>query len=132
VSAKQLFGHILAVYLLAVVCFLLLAANDAVGMPVEPDIKQLVEEAQQPPPLFIPSRVGWNGSEMLVETGGLEATTSPILAAERERRFRSTLWSIAVPEPRAILGITAIIFLLRKLRSLRGQQAMPAQQPQAA
>jgi len=136
VNVRELFGRVLAVYGLAVMCFLMLAALGAQGTPIKPDIQKLAEEAQRPRPMFIPSRVGWNGSE-IATTGpradSLESSMSPILAAERERRFRNTLREILIPEPRALAGILGIIFLLRKLRSLRReQQTLLAQQPQAA
>lgn len=133
VSAKALRGRMVAVYLLAVVCFLVLAAIDAQGTPVEPDIQKLAEEAQQPRPMFIPSRVGWNGSEMQHDGAStLDASMSPILAAQRERQLRATLWEIVIPEPSAVLGIAGIILLLRKLRSLREHEAVLERQPQPA
>lgn len=113
----------------------MLAAVDLQATPVEPDIQKLAEEAQQPRPFFIPSRVGWNGSEMARDgraSGNVEASMSPILQAQRERQMRATLGGILIPEPSAILGLAGIIFLLRKLRSLREQQPAPQRQPQLA
>jgi len=108
----------------------------AQALPVEPDVKKLVEEAQRPAPAFIPSRVGWNGPEMTAkgsERDRWEAAIGPVLVAEQQRRFRNTLREVFFPEPQAIGAIVAIIFLLRRLRSLREQQqAVMAQQPQAA
>ena len=113
-----------------------LGALDLQALPIEPDVKKLVEEAQQPPPLFIPSRVGWNGPEKAANASARErweAAIGPVLAAEQERRLRNTLRDIFIPEPRAIAAIVAIIFLLRRLRSLREQQqTVIAEQPQAA
>jgi hypothetical protein len=114
----------------------LLETPNAQALPVEPDIKKLAEEAQQPQPAFIPSRVGWNGPEMIVkgsERDRWEAAIGPVLAAEQQRRFRNTLREVFVPEPQAVAAIIVIIFLLRRLRSLREQQqAVLTQQPQAA
>jgi hypothetical protein len=124
-----------ALHLFTGLCFLVLAAVPATGVPIKPDIKKLAEEAQRPRPMFIPSRVGWNGPE--IQTGratisGFEASMAPVLEAERERRLRNTLRELVIPEPRALLGIAGVIFLLRKLRRLREQQAMLARHPQPA
>jgi hypothetical protein len=123
-----------ALHLFTGLCFLVLAAVPATGVPIKPDIKKLAEEAQRPRPMFIPSRVGWNGPEIQTGRGvtGFEASMAPVLKAERERRWRNTLRELVIPEPRALLGVTGIIFLLRKLRSLREQQAMLARRPQPA
>ena len=118
---------------LTVMAFMLL--GDAQALPIKPDVKKLVDEAQQPPPAFIPSRVGWNGPEKAANVSARErweAAIGPVLAAEQQRQLRNTLRDVFIPEPRAIAAIVAIIFLLRKLRSLREQQAVLAQQPQAA
>jgi hypothetical protein len=64
-----------------------------------------------------------------------DASMAPVRAAERERRMRNTLRELVIPEPRALLGIAGIIFLLRKLRAVREQQTQQtelARQPQAA
>ena len=115
---------------------LVMLLGNAQALPIEPDVKKLVDEAQQPPPAFIPSRVGWNGPEKAANVSARErweAAIGPVLAAEQERRFRNTLRDVFIPEPRAVAAIVAIIFLLRRLRSLREQQqAVLAQQPQAA
>jgi hypothetical protein len=135
VRARRTFGVIAAAYLLALGCLVVFAPTNLQATPVEPDIQKLAEEAQQPRPFFIPSRVGWNGSEMARDgraSGNVEASMAPILAAQRERQVRATLWEIVVPEPSAILGLAGIIFLLRKLRSLREQQPAPQRQPQLA
>jgi hypothetical protein len=131
VRLKAQLGTMLAVYPIMVVGFVLLGSIDAQGMPVEPDIQKLAEEAQQPRPVFIPSRVGWNGSEM-DRASTLDVTMSPIFVAQRERQLRATLWEILVPQPSAVLGIAGIIFLLRKLRNLRSHQAVLDRQPQPA
>ena len=119
---------------LTVMAFVMLL-GDAQALPIKPDVKKLVDEAQQPPAAFIPSRVGWNGPEKAANVSARErweAAIGPVLAAEQERRLRNTLRDVFIPEPRAVAAIMAIIFLLRKLRSLREQQAVLAQQPQAA
>jgi hypothetical protein len=130
VSAKELFDRVLAAFVLAILCFLVLAAVQAEGTPIKPDVKKLAEQAQRPRPMFIPSRVGWNGSEMTDRAASLESTIAPVLAAERQRRMRNTLRQLLIPDPVAIVGIAAVIFLLRKLRHLREQQMVLARQPQ--
>ena len=119
-----------------IVVALVMLLGDAQALPIEPNVKKLVDEAQQPTPAFIPSRVGWNGPAKAANVSARErweAAIGPVLAAEQERRFRNTLRDVFIPEPRAVAAIVAIIFLLRKLRSLREQQqAVLAQQPQAA
>jgi hypothetical protein len=124
-----------ALALAAVTVFGLLLGS-AQALPIEPDVKKLLDEAQQPPPAFIPSRVGWNGPETAVkgsERERWEAAVGPVVVAEQQRRFRNTLREVFVPEPQAVVAIIAVIFLLRRLRSLREQQqAVLAQRPQAA
>jgi hypothetical protein len=124
-----------ALHVFTALCFLLLAAVQSTGIPIKPDIKKLAEEAQRPRPMFIPSRVGWNGPEIQAGRASItrfEASMAPVLKAERERRLRNTLRELVIPEPRALLGVAGIIFLLRKLRRLREQQAMLARRPQPA
>jgi hypothetical protein len=98
--------------------FLLVAVVQAQATPIRPDIRKMVDEPQQDSTAqFVPARAGWDGPEMASSRApavneSLEAMNGRGLARAR----RAELISAATPDPRAILGIAALIFLLRLLK----------------
>jgi len=124
VSSKQLIKRILVV-LAAVTMFLLFAAlSQAHATPIQPDIRQLVQQPQGPPPRFEPARAGWNGPESTPPSvAGLQLE---LTAAGRAQIARQALHLVMIPDPRALAAILASIVLLRKLRSLRDARLQPA------
>ncbi len=103
---------------LAVIAGLLVyfGAVDADAAPIRPDIRRIVEEPQRDSTAkFIPARAGWDGSEMPHPSAALNATLEAA-GAGMTRADRAALLVAATPDPRAVLGIVALIFLLRLLR----------------
>ncbi len=101
---------------LTAVLVILLVGADALATPIRPDIRKLVEQRQQESmPQFIPARAGWDGPEMPPQ-----ARRNPSLetmgGAGMARAERAELISAATPDPRTVLGILALIILLRLLR----------------
>jgi hypothetical protein len=101
---------------LTAVLAMLLFGADALATPIRPDIRKLVEQRQQESTSqFIPARAGWDGPEMPPQARrnpALEAMSGAGLA----RAERVELISAATPDPRTVLGILALIVLLRLLR----------------
>lgn len=113
-TGKGLLRRILLTLALACGFLLFLAAIDANATPIRPDIRRIVTESQPDASAqSMPARAGWDGPEMISGPRlGAGATASAALA----RAARAELVDAATPDPRAILGIAAVIFLLRLLR----------------
>ena len=115
VSGKRLLKRVLITLGLAVGCAVFLAAVDAEATPIRPDIRKNANQPQQDEQA-IPARAGWDGPEM-AEAQPPSLYASTVLSGERlARARREELIAAATPDPRAILGIAAAIFLLRLLR----------------
>jgi hypothetical protein len=129
VTGKGLLKRIFFTLALTAGLFVLLASLDAEATPIRPDIRKLVEEPPQDTTAhFMPARAGWDGPEMASVEDGVnpawEAITGP------DRANRATLIALATPDPRAVLGIIAVIFLLRILRE-RDERSNAARAPVA-
>ena len=97
---------------------LILAVVPAQATPIRPDIRKIVYEPQQDSTSqWVPARAGWDGPEMArSQTPALSASFAAMSGREQERARLAELISVATPDPRAVLGIAALIFLLRLLR----------------
>ncbi|MGI9101089.1 MAG: hypothetical protein ACR2IF_01475 [Terriglobales bacterium] len=112
---------------LAVGLFVYLGAVDADAAPIRPDIRKIVEQPQQDSTAeFIPARAGWDGSEMPRREPALNATLEAA-GAGLTRADRAALLVAATPDPRAVLGILGLIFLLRLLRKQEPEAAAETQ-----
>ncbi|HZR29251.1 MAG TPA: hypothetical protein VFA71_10735 [Terriglobales bacterium] len=117
----------------AVLCAVIVPALNVVATPIQPSVQQLLNEAQQPAMPYVPAQAGWNGP--MIESQPNPANfavfdTSQILHdAELARARRQILLQVATPDPRVLLAFGAIIFLLRKMRSLRESPGVPAPHP---
>jgi len=104
------------IVLLTTGLFVFLAAINADATPIRPDIRKLVTENQTPPPKADPARAGWNGPEMPVR----DLSANPVLdPAVTLRSNKASLIAAAVPDPRAVLAVIAVIFLMRMLRNIQ-------------
>ena len=113
-TGKELLKRILLTLALTAGLFVLLSAIEAEATPIRPDIRKLVEDPEQDTRAsFMPARAGWDGPEM-----GSAEVVNPAWEAmtNRARANRAALIALATPDPRAVLGIVAVIFLLRILR----------------
>jgi hypothetical protein len=116
VTGKGLLKRILLALGIAAAFLMYLAAVQAYATPIRPDIRKLVTQPQQDATAqAVPARAGWDGPEMAA--GQQERISLESFSAERlARAQRAELMAAATPDPRAILGIVAVIFLLRLLR----------------
>lgn len=135
-TGKRLLKRILFTFALTAGLFLFLAAVNAEAAPIRPDIRKLVSEPQQDSTAELgPARAGWDGPEMSRDAQQVNPTLAIYDGAVAARAARITLLRAAIPDPRALLGIMAVILLLRLLRKrdqdrTAGMRALPAQVPQ--
>ena len=110
--------RILVAMALMAIGFLVLAVMEAQATPIRPDIRKIVYEPQQDSTAqFVPARAGWDGPEMASgQTPGGNASLDDMAGSGLARARRTELLAAATPDPRAILGIAAVIFLLRLLK----------------
>jgi hypothetical protein len=110
--------RILVTLALITIALLVLTAVKAQATPIRPDIRKIVDQPQQDSTAqFMPARAGWDGPEM---ASGRSPAVNPSLEAMAgsglARARRAELITAATPDPRAILAIAALIFLLRLLK----------------
>ena len=129
---RLLFSQNVRIYL-GVVCVVIVAAWNAAATPIQPSAQQLLNEAQQPTIPYVPAQAGWNGPMVEAQPNPASVAvfnTSQILHdAELARARRQILLQVATPDPRVLLAFGVIIFLLRKMRSLRQSPGVPAPHP---
>jgi hypothetical protein len=113
-TGTGLLRRILLTLPLACGFLLFLGAIDGYATPIHPDIRRIVSQPQQGATAqSMPARAGWDGPEMRAgPRPGAGSTASAALA----RAERAELVDAATPDPRAILSIAVVIFLLRLLR----------------
>ncbi len=105
---------------------LFLAAVNAHATPIRPDIRKIVSQAPKDTSAdSMPARAGWDGPEMPAKTSGIGMDNAGGLA----RADRAELLAAATPDPRAVLGIAAVIFLLRLLKQQDEKRAKPVAIP---
>src|SRR3954469_12699776 len=82
--------------------------------PIEPTAKQLIQELQRPPVVFVPARVGWNAPQkpaarfsLTLEQYGPQATA---------RAVRASLKAALTPDP---VSMGALLFCALALRWMR-------------
>ena len=103
--------------------FAFLAAIDADAAPIRPDIRKLVKENQTQPPHSAPARAGWNGPELPAP----DLSANPVLdPAVTLRSNKAALMAAAIPDPRAVLAVAVVIFLMRLLRHIQEKQSQSA------
>src|SRR3954469_18644628 len=96
---------------------ILLAASVAAdATPIKPDLKKLVDQAENARPYqYMPARVGWNGPE--------NQSVPPPVAQIQEIETRQWLLRLAIPDPRMLVAFAVTIFGLRIIR--RGRDTRP-------
>jgi hypothetical protein len=133
VKGKRLLSQGAGISALIILCVVLGAAGRAAATPIQPSLQQLLQKAQQPVMPYVPAQAGWNGPmvEPQQDTTSLEVfnTIQILRNAELARARRETLLQVVVPDPRVLLAFGSIIFLLRKMRSLRESAEVPAPHP---
>ena len=106
----------LLAFVLATLCFMLLAASAAEATPVDAKLPQMVKDALRPQVPYIPARAGWDGP-MVKNPAVAQMNVAAMLAeANHMRAMREALREAAIPDPRIAGGLVALIFLLRELR----------------
>ena len=99
--------------------FLFLAAIDADAAPIRPDIRKLVNESQATPAPASPARAGWDGPEIQRRETRVDSVFDPTVIL---RSNKAALLTAAIPDPRAILAVVVIIFLMRTLKNIQDKQ----------
>ncbi len=117
VTGKRLAKRILFTLALTAGLFIFLTAIQAQATPIRPDIRKLVSQPQQDSSAeFMPARAGWDGPEMPRRMREVNPALAIYDSTATARAARAALLQAAIPDPRALLGIVTVIFLLRILR----------------
>jgi hypothetical protein len=97
--------------------------------PIEPTAKQLIQELQRPPVVFVPARVGWNAPQkpaahfsLTLEQYGPQATA---------RAVRASLKAALTPDPVSMGALLFCALALRWMR-MRKEKLQPANAATAA
>jgi hypothetical protein len=120
---------------LAVLGLMLAAATTADATPITPSVDQLIKQAQKPPVRFAPAHAGWNGPLMApakpAADGVPEDFNQLLDQAALQRASRAEVRRVAVPDPRIVVGLAMLIFLLRKWRQMHKVQPAEPIAPEA-
>ena len=109
---------------------MLITASNAEATPLGLDLEKIANQAQKPVQRFAPARAGWDGPMMATQKQAATTSFSQILdEAALTRAMRAQLEAIAIPDPRVLIGLAALILLLRKWREMRHPVAHHAPQP---
>jgi hypothetical protein len=111
---------------LAVLAFICTLAILALATPVHPEMRELLKQPDSGRRHAPAARAGWNGPEMAVanDVEGIGGVS----AAQAEREARESLRQSATPDWATVLGVAAVILLLRMLRK-RNDQALAEATP---
>jgi hypothetical protein len=116
-TGKRLLARTGLVAALGMLIFLVLSSVESQATPIKPDVQRLLKQSQQNNQPFIPARAGWNG-----HLASASKPNNPILESisddHMRQEFRETLATVAIPDPSFVVGMLALIFLMRKLRSM--------------
>lgn len=103
--------------------FVFLYAVNAEATPIRPNIRKLVTQNQTTPPPASPARAGWDGPEMRPVDVRMNPALDPTVTL---RSNKAALITAAVPDPRAVLAVIVVIFLMRALRNVQEKQKRTA------
>src|SRR5438477_9707119 len=115
-KARPLLLRALLSFVLATLCFMLLAASAADATPVDAKLPQMVKDALRPETPYIPARAGWDGPMAKNSAMAQMNVTQMLAEANHMRAMREAIREAAIPDPRIAGGLLAVIFLLRELR----------------
>lgn len=121
-SGKRLLARTGLAAIIGVLVFLALSTVSR-ATPIKPDVQKLIRQSQQTTKPFIPARAGWSeptASASILKNPVLESIADSHLRQE----FRETLSSVAIPDPWIALALAALIFLMRKLRSIEANRKL--------
>ena len=91
---------------------LVLATVPSFALPIQGNIKVLLDEAKRPPARYVPARAGWNGPEAKpVKTSN--ATYDELRRESTPAELRQQFLAIAIPDWRIVLALAAAVVLLR-------------------
>jgi hypothetical protein len=129
VNGRQIILRALLAFMLAIFGFVLMAASAAEATPMKLNLEKLLDEAQQPVQPFAPARAGWDvATTQRANSADNIADFNQLLdQAALTRTTHEELQMVAIPDPRVLAGLGALIFLLRRWRGLR--RAGPVPQP---
>jgi hypothetical protein len=119
VTGKGLLKRIGMTIALTAGLFVFLSAIDADATPIRPNIRKLVSQSQSAPPSMAPARAGWDGPEMPRRTARTDPAFDPAVTL---RANKAALITAAIPDPRAVIAVVIIIFLMRLLLHVQEKQ----------
>jgi hypothetical protein len=116
----------------AILCvvFTFLVAVACHATPIKPDLKKLLAQPVPKAPVYIPARAGWDGPEQKPPQESIYFQRYGPQASARA--MRANLLAAAVPDWRTVLGLVALIFLLRRLRKASPEQHDASDQKSSA
>lgn len=90
------------------------------AVPVKPDLQKILKQQEQRSKYFEPARAGWDGPEM---QSAEDAAPNPVLEAygpkATTRAIRAALLAAAIPDPKAVIAIGAMILMMRLLKQVQ-------------
>jgi hypothetical protein len=125
-SAKRLLKRVVAVMVMTVCFFILLAVMRAEAMPIKPDVRKVLAQPQVSPTQFAPARAGWDGPESARSAQNFNSTYEQFGPNGTARAVKSSLVAAALPDYRALAAIALVILLLRRMRKDRRQAEVAA------
>src|SRR5579872_5854274 len=103
-----------------VVATLMAIAPALIATPIEPTAKQLVQELQRPPAVFVPARVGWDSAQR--QAPNFNFTFEQYGPQATARAVHASLKAALIPDPVAMAGLLFCAFALRWIRTRMKQQ----------
>jgi len=96
--------------LMTLMCMLALPAW---GLPLQPNIKLLLDEANRTPARYVPARAGWNGPEEKPARAAINPGYERLMHESSPAEVRQQLFNAAVPDWRVLLLIATVVITLR-------------------
>lgn len=91
----------------------------AQALPIQPNIKLLLDQIKQPSHAYVPARAGWNGPEEKSATASRNAAYDKLMEQPTPAQIRQQMLSTAKPDWRVLVMIAAVVLILR---SRKGRQ----------
>jgi hypothetical protein len=111
-------------WLFAIVAAVIAISPATNASPIDPALKQPLNEVERPRTMFVPARVGWGSSatpaanfNLTFERYGPQATA---------RAVRASLWAALTPDPTAMAALLFCAFALRWMRMSKKERTSEA------
>ena len=94
-------------------------------MPMKPDMRVLLQEAQRPQQKFVPARAGWNGPEEKSDTATPNPTYDAMRAERTPTELQQQFLAAAIPDWRVLMAICGLIAMMRVAKSNKPRALAP-------